>query len=417
MNGFMTPDNSYNLFLPRIEKVISDLKLPFTLKDNFRLIEGMTETDVTVSDSTLNKIMRGEVVGKNANKKLDKLFANFSTLYQVSPALLAIIKRSLSVRSNATDWLYYLDGFNQDRQVANWANTTGFFNKRCIQDIEFFEELKNTSADSARLKIYFVLLREHSLIPVNLIEAFYSTVQHYSHRDNKALVLSDTIDMLLFNFHLRVDFLFSAAAHFERDLDIPHFDMNPSYDPQCRVGKTIGYYIDENKPETNGYRNLFGCFLRWLIEHMPKSDGTPLTWSELASCIPMPENNNSAETLEKRKYDELRKWRKATTNRHKPGNKKLSEFVARLFGLGDDNNGQADIVYFMLKFFILLDEIILKWEAQIVQLRAETGFHAEIDRSVLIDSVLRHYNEHWRLSALNNHSGGQLRLSTAIQEF
>ena len=71
MDGFLTPDNPDNLFLPQLEKTIAALKLPLTHQYKFRLLEEMTGSGETISDSTLYKLSKGEKPGKNVSAKFD----------------------------------------------------------------------------------------------------------------------------------------------------------------------------------------------------------------------------------------------------------------------------------------------------------------------------------------------------------
>lgn len=392
MNGFLTPDNPHNLFLPQLEKVISDLGLPFTHKDNFELIQSQTGNDINISPTTLYKLTTGGSVGQNTQNKLAELYSDVRELYQTTPPTIALIQRSLKVRSNATDWIYAIDGFNQKRKNNVWPDITHFLANRCMQDITFFEALKKVNGQDDQITIYMDFLKEHTLIPLRYILAYHGFMKQHFAQEGTAIEQIEIIDSLLFVFHLRVDFLFAALASFERDLDLPHFQLNPGYIPHCRGGETIKYYIQANHSGTKGYRNLFGCFLHWIIENMPKPDGNKLTWSELATFIPVPENTSSVETIEKRQYDELRKWRKARTNRNRPGGKKLAAFIAAIFNTDD---GQADVVYLLLKLFMLLDELVIEWEYKISQINAEYNFSSKINSKELICSVLLHYNEHW----------------------
>ncbi|WP_024611682.1 hypothetical protein [Pseudoalteromonas sp. TB64] len=322
-------------FLPPLQDSLELLNLPHTQKQLLDLAESVFETSSKIGRSSKFALFRGGVSPRVISKLVDfykNLPIPFDTIFTTEN--LNKIDKSAKVGSNAVNWLFAIPSYKlsapNDESDKELKPLFHFIEKRCETEATFVEsfreKIKNGDIDRedtvAIYKHANVFWISETKVPKHAIRTLGNIVK-YPERLKKP-TKEDTLSVIESYCFMNLDFYLEAITYFEIGLRYEYGN-----DPQNlknelgTITRSIYAFATNN--------NINTCFEALLIEY--KKILTDLVgktgFRDLARFIDINELENAdlSESLDDRKYTQLKRWR---NGKDVPSNERLAMFLDRI---------------------------------------------------------------------------------------
>ena len=306
----------------------------------FSFIEAHTGVPLKVSRTARYDLFGQKGVAERAGVEVfNWLTITAESFFKLSrPNLLLDIDRAVRAGSNAGDWLSGIEGYTAQARLNDSDNyfelepLLGYLELRCREDVIFLESAKSkinqqqidTSSPDISWQLQQPLWQESSLVDETILNGLASHFKTVALKE----AYSSTQKLSFLRCYLPVyfDFYFGAFASFEVGCILYYRDDNESLESKKGIlNLAITSYSENPKVKS--------CFEALLIEIRDAIpyQGRKMTWTDLASFIPVnvdeSELETSATTLKRKKVDRLKVWR---NKKDLPNNGLLRKFLCNL---------------------------------------------------------------------------------------